>query len=167
LMLAEIEGSQSPNRQGADPLTIQEVMAYYQVPALSIAVIQDFAIDGAKSWGVADVETGALATNETLYQAASISKPVAAMGSLKAVEGGRFSLDQDINTILTSWRLPGSPFNGGLPVTPRTLLSHTSGTGDGFGSPATLLEHRCQLCRRYSTVSRPPMSVQCDWFDRP
>jgi CubicO group peptidase (beta-lactamase class C family) len=76
-MLAEIEGSQSPNRQGADPLTIQEVMAYYQVPALSIAVIQDFAIDAAKSWGVADVETGALATNQTLYQAASISKPVA------------------------------------------------------------------------------------------
>ena len=134
-MLAEIEGSQSPNRQGADPLTIQEVMAYYQVPALSIAIIQDFAIDEAKSWGVADVETAALATNETLYQAASISKPVAAMASLKAVEGGRFILDQDINTILTTWRLPGSPFNGGLPVTPRTLLSHTSGTGDGFEFP--------------------------------
>src|ERR1700736_1911478 len=98
-MLAEIEGSQSPNRQGADPLTIQEVMAYYQVPALSIAVIQDFAIDGEKSWGVADVETGALATNETLYQAASISKPVAAIASLKALEGDRFNLDQDINTI--------------------------------------------------------------------
>src|SRR6516225_7125047 len=134
-MLAEIEGSQSPNRQGAGPLAIQEVMAYYQVPALSIAVIQDFAVCGAKSWGVADVETGALATNETLYQAASISKPVAAMASLKAVESGRFSLDQDINTILTSWRLPGSPFKGGPPVTPRTLLSHTSGTGDGFGFP--------------------------------
>ena len=100
-MLAEIEGSQSPNRQGAGPLAIQEVMAYYQVPALSIAVIQDFAVCGAKSWGVADVETGALATNETLYQAASISKPVAAMASLKAVESGRFSLDQDINTILS------------------------------------------------------------------
>jgi CubicO group peptidase (beta-lactamase class C family) len=90
-MLAEIEAPQVPNRQGADPLTIQEVMAYYQVPALSIAVIKDFAIDWAKSWGVADVETGALATNETLYQAASISKPVSAMASLKAVEGGRKS----------------------------------------------------------------------------
>jgi len=132
-MLAEIEGPQSPNRQGADPLTIQEVMAYYRVPALSIAVVRDSAIDAATYWGVADVETGALATNQTLYQAASISKPIAAMASLKAVEGGRFGLDQDINTILTSWRLPGSPFNGGLPVTPRTLLSHTSGTGDGFG----------------------------------
>jgi CubicO group peptidase (beta-lactamase class C family) len=134
-MLAEIEGPQSPNRQGADPLTIPEVMAYYKVPGLSIAIIHDFAVEWANSWGVADVETGAPATNKTLYQAASISKPVAAMASLKAVEGDKFSLDQDINTILTSWRLPGSPFNGGLPVTPRTLLSHTSGTGDGFGFP--------------------------------
>ena len=105
-MLAEIEALQSPNRQGAGPLTIQEVMAYCKVPGLSIAVIQDFAIDWTKSWGVADVETGSPATDETLYQAASISKPIAAMASLKAVEGGRFGLDQDINTVPTSWRLP-------------------------------------------------------------
>jgi CubicO group peptidase (beta-lactamase class C family) len=80
-MIAEIEGPQLPNRQGADRLTIEEVMSYHKVPGRGVAVIKDFAVHWAKSWGVADVETGTPATNETLYQAASISKSVAAMAS--------------------------------------------------------------------------------------
>lgn len=133
--LDAVDGPQTPGRGGADPLSMAEMMAHFTVPAVSVAVIRDFEIEGVKAWGLADVETRAPATTDTLFQAASISKPVAAMASLKAVEQGLFSLDQDINTILKSWKLPGSPYGGGDPVTPRTLMSHTSGTGDGFGFP--------------------------------
>jgi CubicO group peptidase (beta-lactamase class C family) len=132
-LIAAIENPQVPDRQGSDPLTLLRMLAYYKVPAVGVAVIRDFKLDWARTWGIADIETGTPAVTETLFQAASISKPVSAIASLKAVQDGRFGLDQDINTILKSWTLP--PFGSGAPVTPRMLLSHTSGTGDGFGFP--------------------------------
>jgi CubicO group peptidase (beta-lactamase class C family) len=134
-MMARIEGAQSPDRQGLDRLTLQEVMERFHVPGVSVAVIKDFKIDWAKGYGVADVATGTRVDADTLFQAASISKPVAAMAAVRTVQDGRFTLDQDINTILKSWKLPDGEFTRGHPVTPRALMSHTSGLGDGFGFP--------------------------------
>ncbi len=134
-MQALVEGVQTPNRQGLDVLDLEQVMERFGVPGISVAVIHDFDVHWAKGYGVADVETGAPVDVETLFQAASISKPVTAMAAMVAVQQGRFSLDDDINDILASWQLPGGGFTDERPVTPRLLFSHTAGLGDGHGFP--------------------------------
>ena len=134
-MQALVEGVQTPSRQGLDVLTLDEVMERFGVPGVSVAVIHDFEVHWARGYGVADVVTGAPVDVETLFQAASISKPVTAAAVMRSVEDGRFALDDDINAILTSWRLDGRGFTDARPVTPRLLLSHVAGLGDGHGFP--------------------------------
>jgi len=134
-MIARIESAQSPNRQGLDALTLRQIMERFHVPGVSVAVIKDFSIHWAKGYGVADVETGRPVQVDSLFQAASISKPVTAMAALRLVQDGRFSLDDDVNSLLKSWHVPKSDLIRDRPVTPRSLFSHTSGTDDGFGFP--------------------------------
>jgi CubicO group peptidase (beta-lactamase class C family) len=168
IAFAVVVGAQ-PVAVNPDTLGVPELMAQFNVPAVSVAVIRDFKIEWARAWGVKDVKTGEAATVDTLFQAASISKPVAAMASLRAVQDGRFSLDQDINTILKSWKLPARPSSSGETVTPRMLMSHTSGTDDGFGFPGYLpdaprptlvqiLDGAPPANRGSVRVGRPPMT---------
>lgn len=134
-LIARIEAPQFPNRQGYDALTLPELMQRLRVPGLSVAVIRDYRIHWARGYGVADVETGRAVDTGTVFQAASISKPVFAMMVVKLAQDGRLSLDDDINTLLKTWRVPGTEFTHEQKVTLRSLLSHTSGADDGFGFP--------------------------------
>jgi len=134
-IIARIESPQTPDHQGLDSFTFPDLMRRFHVPGVSIAVVRDFKIHWAKAYGVADIESGRPVETTTTFQAASISKPVTAMGAMPLVQEGRFKLDDDINTILKSWKVPDSEFTRGHPVTPRSLMSHTSGADDGFGFP--------------------------------
>ena len=66
----------------SDASVVQALMKQFNVPGVSIAIIKDFKVAATYVYGVADVETGARVTADTMFQAASISKPVAAMVSL-------------------------------------------------------------------------------------
>ena len=132
---ARIEGAQVPNRQGYDGLTLQELMQRFRVPGVSVAVIRDYRIHWAKGYGTVDGETNAPVDTGTVFQAASISKPIFAMAVVKLAQDGKLDLDADVNTYLKSWKVPASEHNKSQPVTLRTLLSHTSGAADGFGFP--------------------------------
>jgi CubicO group peptidase (beta-lactamase class C family) len=150
----------------SDAAVVQALMKRFNVPGVSIAIIKDFKVVAAYAYGVADVETGTLVTPETMFQAASISKPVAAMASLKAVQDGRFALDQDVNTILKSWKLPEGAFTKTRPVTPRSLMSHTSGTGDAFGFPGYAPQATLPSVAQILDGVQPPSNLRAVRLER-
>ena len=106
---------------------LAERMKEMHVPGVSIAVIHNGDIDWAQGFGEATIG-GPPVTVETIFQAGSISKPVAAMAALHLVQLRRFSLDVDVNSILKTWMIPDSPAANSKPVTLRELLTHTGGT---------------------------------------
>lgn len=105
-------------------------MAELHVPAVSIAVIHKGRIEWARGFGVTRTG-GPPITDRTLFQAASISKPVFALGILRLADIGRVNLQADVNDYLTTWKIPDSPFTHAAPVTLRALLSHSAGTTVG------------------------------------
>jgi len=107
-------------------------MTELHVPGVSVAVVHNGKIEWARGYGVQELG-GKPVTEETRFQAGSISKPVAAMAALHLVQEGRLSLDADVNTELTSWKVPASAAAPGATVTLRELLTHTAGfTVHGF-----------------------------------
>jgi CubicO group peptidase (beta-lactamase class C family) len=77
---------------------------------------------------VADKASGKPVTADTLFQAASISKPVSALLFMQLVQQGKLQLDTDVNETLTSWKLPSNDLTKKSSVTLRLLLSHMAGT---------------------------------------
>ena len=115
-------------------------MADLKIPGVSVAVVHNGIIEWAQGFGVQEIG-GAPVSSNTLFQAGSISKPLAAMAALHLVQQRKLTLDGDINQELTSWKVPASPAAPGAIVTLRELLTHTAGlTVHGFpgyeaGSP--------------------------------
>jgi CubicO group peptidase (beta-lactamase class C family) len=113
-------------------------MQFYKVPGVSVAVINNGKIEWAKSYGVQEIGGHKSVTPETLFQAASISKPIAAMAMLRLVQENKLNLDENVNAKLISWKVPENDFTKEQKVTLRGLLSHSASiTVSGFRGYAT------------------------------
>jgi CubicO group peptidase (beta-lactamase class C family) len=115
-----------------EPMTLAERMAHYNVPGVSIAVINDYQIEWAKGYGVLEAGGDEPVTPESLFNAGSILKPVVAAAALSLVEDGLLDLDHDVNDRLVSWQVPENEHTIAEKVTLRRLLTHTAGLTDGF-----------------------------------
>jgi CubicO group peptidase (beta-lactamase class C family) len=108
---------------------------------------------------------GAPVTETTLFQAGSISKPLAALAALHQVQNGKLSLDTNVNSALISWNVPESPVANGKPVTLRELLTHTAGiTVHGFpGYRANdPVPNLIQVLNGEKPANTPPIRVESE-----
>ncbi|UCH63730.1 MAG: beta-lactamase family protein [Fidelibacterota bacterium] len=126
-ILAGLRPSGTLNDTTFSTFTLDDRMAHYNVPGVSIAVIHEGRINWARGYGAAEVGTEQVITAQTLFQAASISKPLTALAVMVLVEQGKLHLDRDVNEVLKAWKLPENEFKADKNVTLTRLLSHTGG----------------------------------------
>lgn len=114
----------SSNAKLSSPLRLVDRMAFYKTPGVSVAVINNGKLEWARGYGVLEAHNSSPVTSATLFQACSISKPIAAMAALYLVDQGKLDLDEDLNERLVSWQIPQNEFTKEKRVSLRRLLSH-------------------------------------------
>ncbi|MHA7059491.1 serine hydrolase domain-containing protein [Aquimarina sp. M1] len=127
--IEKVENSLSPLvlNQGEALWNLEQQMRKYNVPGLSIAVIHNYEIDWTKGYGSTGSKEFPNVTEQTVFQAASMSKFVNAVTLMTLMESNKIDLDEDINNYLTSWKFSINENVGNEPITIRQLLSHTAG----------------------------------------
>jgi CubicO group peptidase (beta-lactamase class C family) len=113
------------------------LMKAADVPGLSIALVRNGKVAWVRAIGLKDSKSRYPVTEETVFEAASLSKPVFAYGVLKLVDAGRLDLDKPLNQYL-----PGEYDVGPDPrlsqVTARRVLTHTAGFPNWRGQDVKL-----------------------------
>ena len=148
--------------QGDALWTLESRMKHYNIPGVSIAVIKNSKVIWSKAYGFADVESKVPVNTQTLFQAASMSKPVSVYAALAEVEAGKINPDVDVNIYLKSWKIPENEFTKQKKVSLKNIASHTAGfTVSGFpgyepGKPVPTL---VQLLNGQSPSNTPAIFV--------
>ena len=120
---------------------IPSLMTKARIPGLQIALIRDGRIAWRQGFGVRDTKTGAAVTDETIFEAASLTKPLFAYYVLKLVDQGVLSLDRPLAGYLPPEEIvkilghaleeKGFHREWFEKITARHVLSHSSGFPHG------------------------------------
>ena len=113
---------------------VQDWMEYYGVPGVSLALLQDGEVVHHRTFGVRDRGTGAPVEATTLFEAASITKPVFAFAALRLAERGVLDLDRPLHEYLPFPNIADDARS--RRITARLVLGHASGLPNwAWGGP--------------------------------
>lgn len=122
----------------ANPLSIPELMRRANVPGMCVAYVRNAKLDHSNCYGVRNVQTREPVSADTVFEAASLSKPVFAYAVLKLVDQGKLDLDAPLSKYLAKPYLEGDPRID--KITARIVLSHRTGFPNWrpHGKPLTI-----------------------------
>ncbi len=114
---------------------LPRAMAAFAVPGAAIAVVEDGAVAWQRGYGVLHAERGTAVDEATLFEVASLSKPVFAYLVLQLSDAGVLDLDRPLVTYRRPDYLGDSPWLER--ITARDVLRHTTGLPNWRANPAT------------------------------
>lgn len=129
-LVRHILGAYDPARVTAKPPAALDtllplLMSQHRVPGVGVVGIEGGRIAWKKYAGVREEGQSALVDEDTVFEAASMTKPLAAHAALKLVEQGRLDLDTPLSSYLPEPYLKDEPDH--LKITARMVLTHSGG----------------------------------------
>ncbi len=109
---------------------VPAIMQEAHIPGVAVGLIVDGRLVYAHGFGHADHAGKVPVTPDTVFVAASLSKPIASWVTMRLAAQGRLDLDQPVAELVSPWPLPQGPYDH-RKITLRQLLSHTAGTSLG------------------------------------
>lgn len=116
-----ILGAHEPRGETLLPL----LMCKHRVPGAAVLAIEKGRIRSERYLGVAEAGTGRAVTADTVFEVASMTKPLAAHAAMQMVEQGQLDLDRPLRSYLAEPYLADDPLHE--EITARMVLNHTGG----------------------------------------
>ena len=117
--------AQEAPRPFPDAAELTAALEAFDVPGAAMALIEGCAVREVVPAGTADLATGAPVTARTVFEAASLTKPVFAFLVMTLVDEGLIDLDAPLAETFSYPRIPDA--EGYAALTPRTILTHRTG----------------------------------------
>ena len=104
---------------------VRAAMRKHRVPGAAIAIVEDGAVVWEGAYGVSNIETRKPVSDKTLFQAASLTKPLFVYVVLRLIDEGRLAFDDRLADIFRPHDLADTKWNDA--VTVRHVLTHQTG----------------------------------------
>jgi CubicO group peptidase (beta-lactamase class C family) len=126
---------------------MQRHIAAKNVAGISAVISKNGVRGYFETFGMADIENGRALEKDAIFRLMSMTKPVIALAALTLYDEGKFTLDEPISKHCPEWARPNVKEGGAivpakLAITPRMLMSHSSGLGYGGGQAAAAMAYQ-------------------------